>query len=431
MSPQTPRIPTQGHASAEPSSGRHRRPESLADVSVRSGTRVAVTTLADVPSAPRAARHSRPVRGGRHAAVRPPAGHPPNTGSHRAPGTLPIENWLLMGRTRQGALLASLVAVGVLLLAMPAEQRRDSFDAVNAAAQAVAGVQTEKKTPRPVAPPPAGESSDEKDSAPVEEDAPEKADPKPSAPAKSPATPTQKATEAAGQKKEKPTGGPGRSLRTTGSDVVALTFDDGPDPVQTPRILALLDKYQVKATFCLVGVQVQRHPGIVREIAAAGHTLCNHTWDHSLTIGKDKPAQIKADLDRTNAAIQAAVPGAPIPFFRAPGGNFTDRLVSVAGTGGMTSIYWEVDPRDWDHPEKETEAQHIARVVGSVREQVRPGAIVLSHDFNQPTTIAAYEKLLPYLSENFKLGIPEIDPAGPPASAPPPSAEAPAIPADS
>src|SRR6185312_16486354 len=102
-----------------------------------------------------------------------------------------------------------------------------------------------------------------------------------------------------------------------------------------------------------------RHPDIVRQIAAEGHTLCNHTWDHSLTIGKDEPIEIKADLDRTNAAILAAVPDAKIPFFRAPGGNFTDRLVGVAGDGGMTSLYWQVDPRDWDHPEKETEPQHI------------------------------------------------------------------------
>ncbi|MCO8272178.1 polysaccharide deacetylase family protein [Actinoplanes sp. TRM 88003] len=383
---------------------------------------MAVTTLVDAPISSRSARHSRPVRAGRHAAARPPAGRPPSTGSHRAPGTLPIENWLLMGRTRQGALLASLVAIGVLLLAVPPDQRRDSFDAVNAAAQAVAGVQTEKKTPRPVAPPPAPaeESDDQKDTEPAqkEEEAPEKAEATPSAPVNSPSAPAPDATEAAGKKKkEAPDAGPGQSLRTTGSQVVALTFDDGPDPVQTPRILALLDKYQVKATFCLVGVQVQRHPGIVREIAAAGHTLCNHTWDHSLTIGKDKPAEIKADLDRTNAAIQAAVPGAPIPFFRAPGGNFTDRLVDVAGTGGMTSIYWEVDPRDWDHPEKETEAQHITRVVNSVREQVKPGAIVLSHDFNQPATIAAYEKLLPYLSEKFELGIPAVEP--PPVATPP------------
>jgi peptidoglycan/xylan/chitin deacetylase (PgdA/CDA1 family) len=221
--------------------------------------------------------------------------------------------------------------------------------------------------------------------------------------------------------------GPGRSLRFTGSRTVALTFDDGPDPVHTPRILATLGQHRVRATFCLVGVQVERHPDIVRQIADAGHALCNHTWDHSLTIGKDKPEEIRADLDRTDAAIRAAVPGARIPFFRAPGGNFTDRLVTVAGEAGMTSLYWDVDPRDWEHPVGESPEAHIDRLVAEVRRTVRPGAIVLSHDFNQPGTVAAYEKLLPWLTERFRLGIPAVRRPEPAPSTPPaPSPSSPA-----
>ncbi|WP_344933194.1 polysaccharide deacetylase family protein, partial [Actinoplanes nipponensis] len=210
--------------------------------------------------------------------------------------------------------------------------------------------------------------------------------------------------------------GPARSLRTTGSTVVALTFDDGPDPVQTPKILELLAQHRVKATFCLVGTQVRRHPEIVRQIVAAGHTLCNHTWDHSLTIGQDKPGKIQADLRRTNEAIRAAVPGAQIPFFRAPGGNFTDALVQTAYADGMTSLYWEVDPRDWEHAEEEDDAAHVEKIVKGVQKDVRAGAIVLSHDFNQPDTILAYEQLLPWLTDNFALGIPEQP--EPPAAAP-------------
>jgi peptidoglycan-N-acetylglucosamine deacetylase len=202
--------------------------------------------------------------------------------------------------------------------------------------------------------------------------------------------------------------GPHRSLRTTGTETVALTFDDGPDPVQTPKILAMLAEYQVKATFCLVGEQVAKHPEIVQQIVAGGHTLCNHTWDHSLTIGKDKPAVIAADLSRTSQAIHDAVPGVEIPFFRAPGGNFSDRLVKVAYTAGMTSLYWEVDPRDWDHDKQTDDAAHVERVVADVRKSVKPGAIVLSHDFNQPDTIKAYEQLLPWLAENFELGTPPV-----------------------
>jgi peptidoglycan/xylan/chitin deacetylase (PgdA/CDA1 family) len=187
---------------------------------------------------------------------------------------------------------------------------------------------------------------------------------------------------------------------------VALTFDDGPDPVQTPKLLDLLKKHDVKATFCLVGVRAQAHPDLVRRIVAEGHTLCNHSWQHSFTLGKHTAAHIRADLDATNAAIRAAVPDAKIPYFRAPGGNFTDILVSVANQSGMTSLYWEVDPRDWDQPVDEDAAAHVDRVVAQVEKHVRAGSIVLSHDFNQPGTIEAYETLVPWLKGRFALGAP-------------------------
>ena len=438
MSAQSPRNPT----STTPASGRHRRPESLADVEAPVGARPAVTALFEVPrrradprnagpaSQTRSARHQRPRRGGRHAARVPaPRGgsRPPVTGSHRAPGTLPIESWLLMGKTRQQALLASLVAVGVLLLAVPAEQRRDGIDAVNAAAQAVAGVQAEPVADEPPAPRRSAAAVDRKEQ--------RKPESKPAPPAAAPpasarpvATPTRRADAATDL-------GPGASLRTTGSRVVSLTFDDGPDPVQTPRILALLGKYDVKAVFCLVGTQVQRHPDIVRDIVAAGHTLCNHTWDHSLRIGRDEPEQIRADLARTNEAIRAAAPGADVPFFRAPGGNFTERLVQVAGGDGMTSLYWQVDPRDWDHTDDTTDGDHVDRVVAQIRDQVRPGSIVLSHDFGQPDTVAAYEKLLPWLADNFTLGLPrqvvDREPTTPPATDGPEPTDTPSTPAPS
>ncbi len=204
--------------------------------------------------------------------------------------------------------------------------------------------------------------------------------------------------------------GPGDAVSTRGmpAGVIALTFDDGPDPVQTPRILAMLAEYDVKATFCLVGVQVERHPEVVRQIAAAGHALCNHTWDHSLTIGRDEPEAIAADLARTNEAIRNAVPDAPVPFFRAPGGRFSDRLVQVAYRDGMTSLHWAVDPRDWEHEPGSDATTHVQKIVTEVRASVRPGAIVLSHDFRQPDTIRAYEELLPWLSGNFVLGVPAV-----------------------
>jgi peptidoglycan/xylan/chitin deacetylase (PgdA/CDA1 family) len=433
----------------ETSNGRHRRPESLADATVLRSpatTRVAGGRRTSLDLTPRrsrmdgrrtTARSRRAATGGgssrgRHArsadplaiTVRPlpvvrdaaeavrgwalaDSGRPPVTGSHRAPGTLPIESWLLIGRRRQQALLATLVAVGLMLIVVPMQQGGGTdVNPVNAADHAIATA-----TKAPVKKP--GKAPEQQAEEPAAAPKPTSSTPgKPAAKPSGPAQPPASAAEPAPVIVVPKGDGPYQSLRTTGSATVALTFDDGPDPVQTPKILDLLAKYQIKATFCVVGAQVRRHPDIVRQIAAAGHTLCNHTWDHSLTIGRTKPERIRDDLRRTNEAIKAAVPGAQIPFFRAPGGNFTDMLVQTAYADGMTSLYWEVDPRDWEHVENEDDATHVDKIVKSVQRDVKPGAIVLSHDFNQPDTILAYEQLLPWLTENFELGVPEV-PAGP------------------
>jgi peptidoglycan/xylan/chitin deacetylase (PgdA/CDA1 family) len=204
-------------------------------------------------------------------------------------------------------------------------------------------------------------------------------------------------------KKPKAGSGPAGSVMTTGTSAVALTFDDGPDPVQTPKILDLLAAEHVKATFCLVGQNVAAHPELVARIVAEGHTVCDHSWNHSLTLGKEKPAEIRADLTRTNAAILKAAPDAQIKYMRAPGGNFTPALIKVIAELGMKPIYWQVDPRDWDHPAGESDAAHRTKVITTIKKTVRPGSIILSHDYGQPDTIVAYKSLLPWLEQHFKL----------------------------
>jgi peptidoglycan/xylan/chitin deacetylase (PgdA/CDA1 family) len=196
--------------------------------------------------------------------------------------------------------------------------------------------------------------------------------------------------------------GPAGTAKRTGSASVALTFDDGPDPEQTPQLLDLLAQQQVKATFCLVGFRARDHPELVRRIVAEGHTVCNHSWQHLIDLGM-RPADVIAnDLKATNDAIYAAAPDAKIRYFRAPGGNFTPPLVGLARAQGMTSIYWDVDPRDWDH-RKNSDDVHIARVIAEIQASTRPGAIVLSHDNRQPDTIQAYRTLLPWLKARFTL----------------------------
>ncbi len=194
------------------------------------------------------------------------------------------------------------------------------------------------------------------------------------------------------------------SQTRTGSNAVALTFDDGPDPVNTPKILDLLRDTGVKATFCLVGFRARDNPDLVRRIAAEGHTLCNHSWQHLTDLAKKDPGYIDWDLKKTNEAIRAAAgPGTPIRYFRAPGGNFTPGLIAKAKDMGMASIYWDADPSDWNHSKDADDAAHIKRVIAEVKKQVRQGSIVLSHDNKQPDTIIAYRTLIPFLKQYFAL----------------------------
>ncbi|MER5335056.1 polysaccharide deacetylase family protein [Micromonospora sp. NPDC002717] len=194
------------------------------------------------------------------------------------------------------------------------------------------------------------------------------------------------------------TDGPYGTQTTSGTSQVALTFDDGPDPQYTPQVLALLREHHVRATFCVVGENAQSHPDLIRAIVADGHTLCNHSWNHDVTLGQQSPETIRADLLRTSEAIRAAVPNAPIAYYRQPGGAWTDSVVSVARELGMTSLHWTVDPADWETP-------GASRIAGMVLTNVEPGSVVLLHDAGgdrQGTVDALYE-ILPALTSRFKL----------------------------
>jgi peptidoglycan/xylan/chitin deacetylase (PgdA/CDA1 family) len=186
--------------------------------------------------------------------------------------------------------------------------------------------------------------------------------------------------------------------RTTGSAAVALTFDDGPHPYWTPRILAVLRQHRVKATFCLVGTEVRAHPGLVGQIAREGHTLCNHSMRHDFRLRHKSPQRIAADLRQTNDLISRAAGGAQVRYFRAPGGNWSPKVVGVAAQLGMASLHWTVDPQDWRRPP-------ASRIVANVKSTTRPGAVVLLHDAGgeRPATYAAMKTLLPYLLGRFKL----------------------------
>lgn len=169
---------------------------------------------------------------------------------------------------------------------------------------------------------------------------------------------------------------------------VALTFDDGPDPSWTPQVLALLAKAHVHATFCLIGRNAAMYPQLVRDIVAAGHTLCDHTWDHDEELRIRPAGQIALDISRGAAAIKAAA-GVMPAFFRAPGGNWSPAIEAEAERQHMTPLKWTVDPRDWSRP-------GVASILATVYREVRPGGVILMHDGggDRSESVAALKILL-------------------------------------
>jgi peptidoglycan/xylan/chitin deacetylase (PgdA/CDA1 family) len=197
--------------------------------------------------------------------------------------------------------------------------------------------------------------------------------------------------------------GPAGSITTTGSDAVALTFDDGPDPKNTMDLLDLLKEQGVKATFCVVGSRARDHPEVIRRMVAEGHTLCNHSWQHLQNLSGRDDSYLMWDLQSTTDAIHAAAPNARIEYFRAPYGNFTHRLIDFTSKLGMKPIYWSVDDQCWMTAKYGVGPAMTNHITTLVQRDLRPGGIILSHDNGKPYTVATYRTLLPWLKSKFQL----------------------------
>jgi peptidoglycan/xylan/chitin deacetylase (PgdA/CDA1 family) len=173
-------------------------------------------------------------------------------------------------------------------------------------------------------------------------------------------------------------------------DVVSLTFDDGPNPPDTLRLLDVLRRRHVRAVFCLWGDHVREHPEVVRRIAAEGHVLCNHSMHHD-DLSVLTPDQIRADLVETSALIRQAVPHARIPYFRAPYGSW-GQTPQVAVELGMQPLGWRLAITDWEPPGTDVLVQRL-------REGITPGAVVLLHDGggDRSQTVQAVDRIIPEL----------------------------------
>ncbi|MEU9097660.1 polysaccharide deacetylase family protein [Streptomyces sp. NPDC048361] len=180
----------------------------------------------------------------------------------------------------------------------------------------------------------------------------------------------------------------------SGGKSVSITIDDGPSPVWTPKILAVLKQYGVKATFCMIGPQAKANPALVKQIVAAGHRLCDHTVSHDEAMNKKPVAYQSTEVLDAQKMIEGASGGAKVQYFRAPGGAFTPDNRHISAIHGMRPLGWNVDTKDWKQP-------GTATIVNTVKHELKNGPIVLFHDGggDRAQTVSALKEVLPWLAQ--------------------------------
>ena len=172
--------------------------------------------------------------------------------------------------------------------------------------------------------------------------------------------------------------------------LVALTFDDGPGQY-TEELLDCLEKNGAKATFYMLGQNVEKYPDIVRRMSDLGMELSNHTYDHK-DLTKLTEGEITDEIQRTSSLIQNAAGVLP-DTFRPPGGNYNETVQNVTG---MPIVKWSIDTKDW---KTKSEDQTYQCVMDSVQD----GSIVLMHDIHQWSVKAALRLIPDLLQEGYKL----------------------------
>ncbi|RYD31222.1 MAG: polysaccharide deacetylase family protein [Verrucomicrobiaceae bacterium] len=184
---------------------------------------------------------------------------------------------------------------------------------------------------------------------------------------------------------------------------IAITFDDGPVPANTPRLLDMLRQRGIKATFFVVGSFAVRSPQIIRRIIADGHEIANHTWTHrALTSLGD--SGVRSELRRSHDLIVQVAGAASAPhMFRPPGGAITARQKTwIMGEFGYPCILWSIDPRDWEPPQRGGCKGQPWELTRRIVSQAKPGDIILVHDLHASSVDAMPATLDGLLAKGFR-----------------------------
>ncbi len=186
------------------------------------------------------------------------------------------------------------------------------------------------------------------------------------------------------------------SWHANSSSKIAITFDDGPHPKYTREILEILNKYNVPATFFVIGSNADLYPELVKAEIDAGHEIGNHTYTHA-NLRRERRSDIVEELEATERAIYEA-DEYRTKLLRPPEGKYTDALEQIADENDYSIILWTVDTRDWAHTK-------VEKICDNVLGSVKSGDIILFHDHitgGSPTP-EALDKIIPELkSRGFK-----------------------------
>ena len=185
----------------------------------------------------------------------------------------------------------------------------------------------------------------------------------------------------------------------TSEKVVALTFDDGPSLEWTPKILDVLDKYNVKATFFMIGGHVLKYPEVARRVARGGHEIGNHTFDHHVLIYY-KPEELIGEIKKAEKVIQETTNQKTV-LFRPPKAWLTPTEKVIINKLGYKTILWSLNSKDWVNFDDKYIVRYLVH-------HIKPGDIILFHDSggvltteggNRQETINSVARLIEKLKE--------------------------------
>ncbi|PKL50273.1 MAG: hypothetical protein CVV42_03190 [Candidatus Riflebacteria bacterium HGW-Riflebacteria-2] len=175
---------------------------------------------------------------------------------------------------------------------------------------------------------------------------------------------------------------------------VVLTFDDGPHPRTTPKILEILKRRHVRAIFFVLGLQAAKYPELVKQIHDEGHLIGNHSYSHR-NLAQISDRDLNTELDRTSSLIES-ITGCRPEYLRPPYGAMNKKVLAAARQRGMKITLWTIDPKDWLQKNEASILQQTERQLGISSGRLRGGALLL-HDI-YPSTVRALEPLLDRLA---------------------------------